>query len=246
MRLRCTEFSAYIAEPVQRASHHTGGDEKNGKTQFDPQTAAPLLGNAKGVPGMKHPVTPFARQVNPAIDRNDPAAAVTAIELRFPASFSDRAWRVIRYMEGAMFLYAYKGKFVATDESLELTEYGDGSPEKPFGAPRWTGGSLDELEHWLEQIADEYDAAAAIIPGWEEQSAERIPADPKPTDKEEFTMTEKIRKQILAIRDSGETNMLDTRTVQYIANRKGYYELVIYLEEHRKEYWNFIMTGSEH
>ena len=40
--------------------------------------------------------------------------------------------------------------------------------------------------------------------------------------------------------------MLDTRTVQYIANREGYYELVIYLEEHRKEYWNFIMTGSEH
>ena len=57
---------------------------------------------------------------------------------------------------------------------------------------------------------------------------------------------EKIREQILAIRNSGETNMLDTRTVQYIANRKGYYELVIYLEEHRKEYWNFIMTGSEH
>ena len=167
---------------------------------------------------MKHPVTPFARQVNPAIDRNDPAAAVTAIELRFPASFSDRAWRVIRYMEGAMFLYAYKGKFVATDESLELTEYGDGSPEKPFGAPRWTGGSLDELEHWLEQIADEYDAAAAIIPGWEEQSAERIPADPKPTNKEEFAMTEKIREQILAIRNSGEANMLDTRTVQYIAS----------------------------
>ena len=53
---------------------------------------------------MKHPVTPFARQGNPAIDRNDPTAAVTAIELRFPDSFSDRAWRVIRYMEGAMFL----------------------------------------------------------------------------------------------------------------------------------------------
>ncbi len=196
---------------------------------------------------MKHPVTPFARQVNPAIDRNDPTAAVTAIELRFPDSFSNKAWRVIRYMEGAMFLYAYKGKFVATDESLELTEYGDGSPEKPFGAPRWTGGSLEELEHWLEQIADEYDAAATIIPGWEkEQPAERIPADPKPTNKEEFAMTEKIREQILAIRNSGEANMLDTRTVQYIANREGYYELVIYLEEHRKEYWNFIMTGSEH
>ena len=50
-------------------------------------------------------------------------------------------------------------------------------------------------------------------------------------------MTEKIREQILAIRDSGETNMFDTRMVQYIANREGYYELVIYLEEHSKEYW---------
>ena len=60
-------------------------------------------------------------------------------------------------------------------------------------------------------------------------------------------MTEKIREQILAIRDTGETNMFDTRMVQYIANREGYYELVIYLEEHSKdkEYWHFIMTGSE-
>lgn len=58
-------------------------------------------------------------------------------------------------------------------------------------------------------------------------------------------MTEKIKEQIMAIRDSGETNMLDTHMVQYIANREGYYELVIYLEEHRKEYWHFIMTGEE-
>ena len=57
-------------------------------------------------------------------------------------------------------------------------------------------------------------------------------------------MTEKIREQILAIRDSGETNMFDTRMVQYIANREGYYELVIYLEEYRKEYVNFILTGK--
>ena len=49
----------------------------------------------------------------------------------------------------------------------------------------------------------------------------------------------------MAIRDSGETNMLDTRTVQWIANREGYYELVVYLEEHSKEYWHFIMTGEE-
>ena len=58
-------------------------------------------------------------------------------------------------------------------------------------------------------------------------------------------MTEKIRSQIMAIRDSGETNMLDTRTVQYIADRMGFYELVVYLDEHKKEYVNFIFTGKE-
>lgn len=55
-------------------------------------------------------------------------------------------------------------------------------------------------------------------------------------------MTKKIKEQILAIRDSGETNMLDTRAVQWIANRENYFELVIYLEENSREYWNFIMT----
>lgn len=57
-------------------------------------------------------------------------------------------------------------------------------------------------------------------------------------------MTKKIREQIMAIRDSGETNMLDTHTVQWIANRENYFELVIYLEENSREYWNFIMTGE--
>lgn len=57
-------------------------------------------------------------------------------------------------------------------------------------------------------------------------------------------MNETIRKQIMAVRDSGDTNMLDTRMVQVIANRMGFYELVVYLEEHRREYVSFIFTGS--
>ncbi len=57
-------------------------------------------------------------------------------------------------------------------------------------------------------------------------------------------MTSKIKEQILAIRDSGETNMLLVNNVQWIANREGYYELVIYLEDNRQEYWDFIMTGE--
>ena len=57
-------------------------------------------------------------------------------------------------------------------------------------------------------------------------------------------MTERIKEQIEAVRRSGETNMLDTRMVQWIANRENYFELVIYLEEHRDEYVNYIFTGK--
>lgn len=58
-------------------------------------------------------------------------------------------------------------------------------------------------------------------------------------------MTEKVKSQILAIRDSGETNMLDYRMVQSIANRKGYYELVMYIEDRPGKYVSFILTGEE-
>lgn len=54
-----------------------------------------------------------------------------------------------------------------------------------------------------------------------------------------------IKMQIMSIRDSGKTNMLDSNTVQCIAYHKGYYELVVYIEEHRKDYFHFIMTGKE-
>ena len=58
-------------------------------------------------------------------------------------------------------------------------------------------------------------------------------------------MTEKVKSQILAIRDSGETNMLDSYAVQRISDREGYYELVVYIEENRSKYFHFIMTGKE-
>ena len=58
------------------------------------------------------------------------------------------------------------------------------------------------------------------------------------------TMTDKVRKQILAIRDTGLTNMFDVGSVQRIANEMGFYELVVYLEENRKEYAHYILTGE--
>lgn len=56
-------------------------------------------------------------------------------------------------------------------------------------------------------------------------------------------MTKTVKKQIEAIRKSGETNMLDVNMVQWIASRNHYYELVIYLEEYRKEYIKYLVSG---
>ena len=48
-------------------------------------------------------------------------------------------------------------------------------------------------------------------------------------------MSDIIREQILVIRDTGLTNMFDVPMVQRLAYDRGYYELVTYLEDHRKE-----------
>lgn len=57
-------------------------------------------------------------------------------------------------------------------------------------------------------------------------------------------MTERVREQILAIRDTGLINMFDLPMVQRLAYDREYYELVCWLEEHRREYAHFILTGE--
>lgn len=55
----------------------------------------------------------------------------------------------------------------------------------------------------------------------------------------------KVKEQIIAVRDTGRTNMFDTNMVQVIANEMGFFELVIFIEEHRSEYAQFILVGDE-
>ena len=57
-------------------------------------------------------------------------------------------------------------------------------------------------------------------------------------------MSEKIKSQILAIRATGKTNMFDIPVVQRLAFEMEFYELVTYLEDHRQEYIQFILTGK--
>ena len=58
-------------------------------------------------------------------------------------------------------------------------------------------------------------------------------------------MNQKIKEQILAVRDTGLTNMFDVRVVQRIAYEMDFYELVDFLEENQKAYVHFIMHGDE-
>lgn len=57
-------------------------------------------------------------------------------------------------------------------------------------------------------------------------------------------MTEQIKEQILKVRDTGLTNMFDTVAVQRIAFEMELYELVTFIEDNKKAYVHFILTGE--
>ncbi|MFB1050542.1 DUF5049 domain-containing protein [Paraliobacillus sp. JSM ZJ581] len=56
-------------------------------------------------------------------------------------------------------------------------------------------------------------------------------------------MNEVIKQQIIAIRDSGETNMFDVPVVMKIAYRDGFTELLDYIQNKKLDYIHFILTG---
>ena len=58
-------------------------------------------------------------------------------------------------------------------------------------------------------------------------------------------MTQTIKEQILAIRDTGLTNMFDLAMVQRLAYDRDFFELVTFIEENRKEYVHFILYGEK-
>lgn len=59
-----------------------------------------------------------------------------------------------------------------------------------------------------------------------------------------FQMNDKIKEQILIIRETGLANMFDVNTVQRIAYEMDFYELVDFLETDRKAYIDFIIYGK--
>ena len=87
------------------------------------------------------------------VDRNDPDGAKEAIELAFPDGLNWKAKETLNYLDGTAVCYEYKGKLVVTDESLELTAYGDGIHEA-IGFPRGEFDTWEELEAWLTDCYD--------------------------------------------------------------------------------------------
>lgn len=56
---------------------------------------------------------------------------------------------------------------------------------------------------------------------------------------------ELVKAQILAIRDSGQTNMYASRAVQRLAYERDFFELVCFIEEQPNQYAKFIISGDE-
>lgn len=59
------------------------------------------------------------------------------------------------------------------------------------------------------------------------------------------TMPPAVKDQILAVRGTGLTNMFDVAAVQRIAYDMDFYDLVCWIEDHKKEYSRFILYGDE-
>lgn len=57
-------------------------------------------------------------------------------------------------------------------------------------------------------------------------------------------MDSKVKEQIFVIRNTGLANMFDTRAVQRIAHEMNFFELVVFLEEHKGDYVRFILAGE--
>ncbi len=53
----------------------------------------------------------------------------------------------------------------------------------------------------------------------------------------------KVVEQIMQIRDTGEVNMMDRRSVQFVADECGLFDLVCWIDENPKDYVRGINRG---
>ena len=83
----------------------------------------------------------------------DGVYGATAVAMDWPEDLSEKAKEALEYLDDTAYLFHYLGKYIITDESLWLTEFGGGSTNSPFGFPRAELSSLKEVGPWLESVA---------------------------------------------------------------------------------------------
>lgn len=88
------------------------------------------------------------------------------------------------------------------------------------------------------------DDVGSIGVAWDNGSGLNVVLDAGDRVRKIEPIPEEIVDAILQVRESGRTNMLATPTVQRVAYEMELYSLVYWLEDHRAEYWHFIMTGE--
>lgn len=62
--------------------------------------------------------------------------------------------------------------------------------------------------------------------------------------REPVTLPAEVYVALETIRRSGEINMMDRRGVQSIANRRGFFDAVIWLEDNREAYVQVFFNGA--
>lgn len=59
-----------------------------------------------------------------------------------------------------------------------------------------------------------------------------------------YIMSDKVIEQVLVIRAEAKFNMFSAADIQREAFEKGFNELVVFLDKHKKEYSKFVLTGE--
>lgn len=106
--------------------------------------------------------------------------------------------------------------------------------DDPQAPPVGTLGTVKGVDD-IGSIMVSWDNGSSLSVAFGEDACQVVPK----------VLTDRIKDQILKVRDTGKTNIFDIPAVQRIAFDLECFDLVIFLEDHRKEYTDFIMTGVQ-
>jgi hypothetical protein len=110
---------------------------------------------------------------------------------------------------------------------IELVQMND-AQAPPIG----TKGTVDGVDD-IGSILVTWDNGSPLNVAYGEDIVRQLPG-----------LSETVKKQVLSLRDTGFTNMLDTAMVQRLAFDHGYHELVNFIKTDCKAYVTFIMYGD--